>query len=105
MTLRIILIATTLLLFLGCSKIDTDIAELPERTIEVEITNTEIITLDGKELHVSFFENVFKSLSNSYDLTVDINVQPDAMTGVVMDVTHLVYKYKPSLAYHTSHEE
>lgn len=102
---RIILIASTLFLFLGCSNTDADIAELPERSIEVKITDTEIITLDGKELHVSFFENVIETLSNSYDLTVDITVQPDAMTGVVIDVTHLVYKYKPSLAYQTSLEE
>lgn len=105
MSQLIILIASTLFLLLGCSKTDADITELQERTIKVEITNTEIIMLDGKELHVSFFENVFETLTESYDLTVDIKVQRDAMTGVVMDVTHLVYKYKPSLAYQTSLED
>ncbi len=105
MTQRAILIVSTLFLLLGCSKTDADLTELPELTIDLEISNTEIIKLDGKELHISFFENVFETLSNSYDLTVDIKVQPDAMTGVVMDVTHLVYKYKPSLAYRTSLKE
>ncbi len=105
MTQRAILIVSTLLLLFGCSKAEADLTELPELTIEVEISNTEIITLDGKELHVSFFENVFETLSNSYDLIVDIEVQPDAMTGVVIDVTHLIYKYKPSLAYQTSLKE
>lgn len=105
MTQRAILIVFTFFLLFGCSKTDPDLTELPELTIEVEISNSEIITLDGKELHVSFFENVFETLSNSYDLTVDIKVQPDAMTGVVMDVSHLVYKYKPSLVHQTSLKE
>lgn len=105
MTQRILLFACTILLFLGCSKAETEVSELPERTIEIEITNNELITLDGKELHVSFFENVFETLTDSYDLTVDINVQSDALTGVVFDVTHLVYRYKPSLAHRASFDE
>jgi len=64
-------------------------------TIELEISNSEIIRLDGKELHVSYFFNVFETLSKSYDLRVDTEIQPDAMTGAVMDVTRLFYKYKP----------
>lgn len=78
---------------------------MPERTIDIEINDTEVIILDGKELHVSFFENVIETLSKSYDLTVNINAQPDAMTGIVMDVTHMAYKYKPDLVYQSSFNE
>ncbi|MEX1212577.1 MAG: hypothetical protein WEA36_07015 [Balneolaceae bacterium] len=99
MTIKTILSATfSLLMLLGCSNVQKDVTNLPERTIEVVVSDSEVITLDGKELHVSFFEQMLEELNNSYDLTVDIDIQPDAITGVVFDVSHTVHRQNLMLA-------
>lgn len=92
----------SLLLILGCSNDQSDVTDLPEKTIEVVVSDSDVIKIDGKELHVSYFEEILEGLSNSYDLTVDIDIQPDATTGVVFDVTHTVHRQNPMLASQTS---
>lgn len=81
-------------LFSYCSKFETNQSEKKDRKITLEIAHSEVIKLNGKEIHLSFLENQIAFMAKNFNLTIKVEIQPNALTGVVHDVQKAVSSYE-----------
>lgn len=82
-----ILLIFMLLLLASCGKTEeTTVAEKPERVVVIEVDSSDVVRLDGKEIHISFLENQMAAMAEDYSLAVDTQVKTDAIVGSVTDV-------------------
>lgn len=97
---NILLFSVMILFMLGCSKSGMEIAEKSERIITIEVADSEVIKLDGREIHVSFLETQMASLAEDFELITDVQVDSMAVVGVVHDVQKAVRHYSSRYVAH-----
>lgn len=85
------------ILLVGCTQ--SDIVEKPKRTITIEIANSEVVLLDGKEIHVSLLKEQVANLAQSYQLTSELKIAADAKLGIINDVQQAVLQHSPRISH------
>lgn len=101
MTRNHIFFFAVIVLLAGCTKSEIEVAEKPERVITIEIDESEVVKLDGKEIHISFLENQMAALAEDFEVVTEIKVNSGATTGVVTDVTTATRGYTARFITHT----
>ncbi len=59
----------------------------------IEVSDSEVVHIDGKEIHLSFLEDQISAWSEEYELITKINIKPDAKMGILHDVQSLIHPY------------
>ena len=94
-----------LLLFIfiasGCNRggqgfTDTD---KPENQITVEITDSSVILLNGKEIHISYFETQIEEMASGSELKADVTIHPDADIEVIRSMQQVLRRYSSDIVY------
>lgn len=96
---NIIILAASLILLAGCAESETEIADKPLKKIQIEIGKSEVVKLNGKEIHVAFLENQIDKLAEDFELTSNVSIGEEALTGTVQDVTKAIQTHNPQMAY------
>lgn len=79
-------------LLLGCESTPAE-ADSPVKNITIELTDSEIIIINGEEIHVTDLEDKLEKLSKNHELHFLVKAQPEMKTGPVFTVNSLVHKY------------
>lgn len=95
--LKILVLIPSLLFFTSCLQPEGDLAEKPDRTITIEIIDSDVVKLDGNEIHISFLEDQVALLAEKVDLSVQLHIEPNAMAGVVYDVQQATKQLYPKV--------
>jgi len=76
-------------LLFGCQMTGSDTEALilgPDRTLTIEVIDSDNIRLNGREMPVSLLESHLSHLTDSAGVVADLKVAPNAHSGVVRDV-------------------
>lgn len=97
---NIIILAASLILLASCTESKTEIAEKPLKTIQIEVGKSEVVKLNGKEIHVAFLENQIDKLAEDFELiSTNVSIGEEALTGTVQDVAKAIQTHNPQMAY------
>ena len=88
-----------LLLTLGCSRGGEGFSDKPEKDITVEITGSSVILLDGKEIHISYFETQIEEMATESELKADVTIHPDADIEVIRAMQQVLRRYSSNIVY------
>ena len=88
----------SLLVIMGCNQPQTAKADKPERTIHIDVSDSPVVMLDGKEIHVALLEDHIARLGESYELSAELSIAADATLGVVNDVQQAVHQESRKIA-------
>ncbi|MEX1062661.1 MAG: M56 family metallopeptidase [Balneolaceae bacterium] len=84
-------------LLFGCEiagdRLSTDYPQT-NQTIKIEISDSELIRVDGETKHVSRLDDHLAGLSNPSEMTAELKVMPDAYFGVIRDAQMSLRKNK-----------
>jgi len=83
----------------GCNRGGQGFTNKPEKQITVEITGTNVIILDGKEIHVSFFETQIEEMASGSELKADVTIHPDADIEVIRSMQQVLRRYSSNIVY------
>ena len=89
----LITLFSLLVLLTGCDVLKEDHSEHPQKSITIEVSDSEVVQLNGKDLHLSFLEDQISAWSEEYQLITEIDVRPDAGMGVVHEVQSVIHPY------------
>jgi biopolymer transport protein ExbD len=60
------------------------------KLLEIKINESEILLLNGKEVHISLLENQLKEMSKSNRINIKLIVASNATMGIVYDVQKIL---------------
>ena len=86
-------LSSLLILLTGCDLPKEDHSENPQKNITIEVSDSEVVRIDGKEVHLSFLEDQISAWSEEYQLITEIDVRPDAGMGGVHEVQSVIHPY------------
>ena len=83
----------------GCSRGGEGFSDKPETEITVEITGSSVILLNGKEIHVSYFETQIEEMASESELRADVTIHPDADIEVIRSMQQVLRRYSSDIEY------
>ena len=95
---------TTLILLLfsitaACSSYESQFGDKPKKDVLVEIFDSEVVKLNGKEIHITFLDNQISNMASDFRLTSEVRVHQDAPFHVVRDAQTSLRQYSSGIAY------
>jgi biopolymer transport protein ExbD len=99
-----ILILLLTFLAAGCSRGDQGFTNKPEKQITVEITGSSVILLDGKEIHITYFETQIEEMASESELKADVTIHPDADIEVIRAMQKVLRRYSSDIVYDSESE-
>ena len=98
-----------LLLFIfinsGCNRGGQGFTDKPEKQITVEITGSSVILLDGKEIHVTYFETQIEEMASDSELKADVTIHPDADIEVIRSMQQVLRRYSSDIVYDSENND
>mgnify|MGYP006291866455 CR=1 FL=1 len=89
----------------GCNRAGQGFTDKPEKQITVEITATSVILLDGKEIHVSYFETQIEEMASESGLKADVTIHPDADIEVIRTMQQVLRRYSSDIEYDSENSD
>jgi biopolymer transport protein ExbD len=86
-------------LFTACSSSETKFSDKPNKDILVEISDSEVVKLNGKDIHISFLDNQIANMAADFELTSEVRVHQNAPFHVVQDAQASLRRYSSGIAY------
>ena len=83
----------------GCNRGGQGFTNKPEKQITVEITETSVILLDGKEIHVTYFETQIEEMASESELKADVTIHPNADIEVIRSMQQVLRRYSSDIVY------
>ena len=83
----------------GCNRGGEGYSDKPELQITVEITGSSVILLDGKEIHISYFETQIEEMASESELKADVTIHPDADIEVIRAMQQVLRRYSSDIVY------
>lgn len=95
-TLSFFLILTVLS---ACSSSGSRFSDKPERTVTIEIFSSDVIKLDGKDIHISFFENQIEKMAVDSELKADVKIHSNANVDAIRTTQQILRKFSSDIVY------
>lgn len=89
----------------GCNRGGQGVTNKPEKQITVEITGSSVILLDGKEIHVTYFETQIEDMASASELKADVTIHPDADIEVIRAMQQVLRRYSSDIVYDSDNSE
>lgn len=83
----------------GCNRGGQGFMNKQQKEITVEITGTSVILLDGKEIHIRFFETQIEEMASESDLKADVTIHPDADIEVIRTTQQVLRRFSSDIVY------
>lgn len=74
----------------ACSKEQPIQMEKSHYNLEIELTDSRVIKLNGKEIHLDLLRDQLESLTSKYIIDVVLKVEPDTPFGIVHDIQRMM---------------
>lgn len=89
----------------GCNRGGQGFTNKPEKQITVEITGSSVILLDGKEIHVTYFETQIEEMASESELKADVTIHPDADIEVIRSMQQVLRRYSSDIVYDSENND
>jgi biopolymer transport protein ExbD len=86
MTRIIIFIAAISLGIFACSPEPNSNTDKLSKSITLEVTDSQILLLDKKEVHIDFLNSVLSDIKNDFDITANLRISPQTPMEIVYNV-------------------
>ena len=97
MRLSIFILAVSILA--ACSSSQSKFTDKPEKEVLIEVFNSDVVKLNGKDIHISFLENQIANMAAEFELTSEVRVHQNAPFHVVQDAQASLRRYSSGIAY------
>ncbi|PWN07896.1 hypothetical protein DDZ15_02485 [Rhodohalobacter mucosus] len=89
----------------GCNRAGQGFTNKPGKQITVELTGSNVILLDGKEIHVSYFETQIEEMAAESELKADVTIHPDADIEVIRAMQQVLRRHSSDIVYDSENSD
>lgn len=94
-----LLILLFTILAAACGRGGQGFTNKPEKQITVEVPGSEVILLDGKEIHISYLETQIEKMASGSELKADVTIHQDADVEVIRITQQVLRRFSSDIVY------